>query len=281
MSRFFDPCNDVAFKKVFNEHKDLTISFLNATLRLEGNRRIEAIDFLPQELLPMISESKKSILDVKCTDQAGNQYIVEVQNKYSLPYLRRIQFYASHTYVNQLKHAVSYLELKPVTMLSILNHQLLHEDVPCLSFHTLQEETTKRKYLNDMSYAFIELPKFTKKWEELKTIEEYWIYILKQATDMTSIPSEAPEEIKSALHILEEHTWSDAEQDAYVRAKLLVMDEEAEDAQWQNAVRDSKAEGIAQGKQEERLAIANAMLSKGMDLETIALVTNLTIAEIN
>ena len=88
MTRFYDPCNDVAFKKVFNQHSDLTISFLNATLRLTGNRTIQSVEFLPQELLPMISESKKSILDVKCTDQLGHTYIVEVQNNEEYDYLQ-------------------------------------------------------------------------------------------------------------------------------------------------------------------------------------------------
>ena len=64
--RFFDLRNDVAFKKVFVGHPDLTISFLNSTLRLTGERRLVSVDFLSGERLPMTAESKKSILDVLC-----------------------------------------------------------------------------------------------------------------------------------------------------------------------------------------------------------------------
>ena len=66
--RFFNPCNDVAFKKVFLNHAHLTTSFLNSTLRLEGSRKIATVEFLPQERLPMTAESKKSILDVLMDD---------------------------------------------------------------------------------------------------------------------------------------------------------------------------------------------------------------------
>jgi predicted transposase/invertase (TIGR01784 family) len=237
---FYDVCNDIAFKKVFNNHANLTIKFLNATLRLEGDRAIREVQFLPQELLPNTSESKKSILDVRCTDQRGFQYIVEVQNKALQPYLQRVQYYVSHTYAGQLKTAQSYLELKPVTMLSILNHTLFPKEISFLSFHSNVELETQKSYLTDMSYAFIELPKFTKPWTELKAPEDYWVYLLKESRHMQEIPDEAPTEIKEALNLLEEHAWSGEEREAYLKAKMLVLDD-------QSALLTAKEEGKLEG----------------------------------
>ncbi len=74
-------------------------------------------------------KSKKSILDVRCTDHPGFQYIIEVQNKLMQSYPQRIQYYVSNTYVSQLRAADSYLELKPVILLSILNHTLFPDDI--------------------------------------------------------------------------------------------------------------------------------------------------------
>jgi predicted transposase/invertase (TIGR01784 family) len=262
---FYDVCNDIAFKKVFNNHANLTIKFLNATLRLEGDRAIREVQFLPQELLPNTSESKKSILDVRCTDQRGFQYIVEVQNKA----LQRVQYYVSHTYAGQLKTAQSYLELKPVTMLSILNHTLFPKEISFLSFHSNVELETQKSYLTDMSYAFIELPKFTKSWTELKAPEDYWVYLLKESRHMQEIPDEAPTEIKEALNLLEEHAWSGEEREAYLKAKMLVLDD-------QSALLTAKEEG----KLEEKLEIAHKMLSKNTDIVTIVELTGLSIEKI-
>jgi predicted transposase/invertase (TIGR01784 family) len=111
----------VAFKKVFLDHEALTISFLNATLRPSGSRPIPKVEFLPLERLSLTAESKKSILDVLCTDQKGFQYIIEVQNKCIQNYLQRVQYYAPHLYVGQLAKGENYLQLKPVTLLSVLN----------------------------------------------------------------------------------------------------------------------------------------------------------------
>lgn len=278
---FYDVLNDVAFKKVFNNHPELTMKFLNATLRLEGERAIQSIQFLPQELLPNMSESKKSILDVKCTDHRGFQYIVEVQNKVLQTYLQRVQYYVAHTYAGQMKTAQKYLELKPVTLLSILNKNLFSHDISYLSFHANVELETKRSYLNDMSYAFVELPKFTKILEDLKTPEDYWIYLLKESHHMHEIPDQAPDEIKEALTILEEHAWSGVEREAYVRAQMFIWDD-------QDSIATAKAEGKAEGKGEgitegetKRTAeIARIALAQKIDLHTISILTGLSIQQI-
>ena len=43
MAKYLDPKADLTFKKVFGEHKELVISFLNALLPLEEGKRVEAI----------------------------------------------------------------------------------------------------------------------------------------------------------------------------------------------------------------------------------------------
>ncbi|HQS83818.1 MAG: hypothetical protein B7Y25_02605 [Alphaproteobacteria bacterium 16-39-46] len=259
--RFFDPRNDVAFKKVFVDHADLTKSFLNATLRLEGGRKIQTVEFLPTEQLPKTSESKKSILDVLCTDERGFKYIIEVQNKYMQNYIQRVQYYISHLYSNQLRNKENYLELKPITLLSVLNHSIFPSQINYLSFHENIEKETKQSYLNDMSYAFIELPKFNKKEKELETVEDYWIYTMKEATHLKEAPKDAPEEVKRAYEILEKHTWTPQECLDYEKSKIALMDD---------------LDAIMTAKEEEREEIALRMIKKKMDIEAIIELTELT-----
>ena len=154
-ARFFNPRNDVAFKKVF-QHETLTRSFLNSTLHLTDDRQIKSIEFLPTEQLPMTAESKKSILDVLCTDHRGFRYIIEVQNKLMSNYIQRVQYYVSHLYAGQLGQTGNYLQLKPVTLLSLLNHSVFPKEVNYLSFHQNIEMQTQTIYLIDMSYSFVE-----------------------------------------------------------------------------------------------------------------------------
>jgi len=261
-TRFFNPRNDVAFKKVFVQHEDLTRSFLNSTLRLTGARQIQSVEFLPTERLPITSESKKSILDVLCTDQRGFQYIIEVQNKFMQHYIQRIQHYVSHLYSGQLEKANDYLALKPVTLLSLLNHTIFPKEVGYLSFHHNFETETQVSYLNDMSYVFIELPKFTKREEDLRKDEDYWIFMMKNATQMHDVPQGAPEEVRQAYGILEKYKWTREERLAYEQAKIALMDE---------------IDTIRTAKEEERLEIAKRLIKKRMPLEEVCEATKLEI----
>ncbi len=52
--QFLDPKNDIAFKKIFGDdnHKNLTINFLNNVLNLSGNREIKNVTFKETAKLP-------------------------------------------------------------------------------------------------------------------------------------------------------------------------------------------------------------------------------------
>ena len=283
-ARFFNPTNDVAFKKIF-QHESLTISFLNSTLRLIDDRQIKTIEFLPTEQLPMTSESKKSILDVLCTDHRGFRYIIEVQNKYMNNYIQRVQYYVSHLYAEQLAKADNYLQLKPVTLLSLLNHSIFPKAVNYLSFHQNIEKETQVSYLNDMSYAFVELSKFVKTLDELVTAEDYWIYMMKHAPEMREAPRDAPEEVKQAYELLERHNWTSEERLAYEKAKIGLMDDldtirtarkEGREEGEQMGIVKGEQIGIAKGRQIELIEMAKKMLSKQRTINEIMELTELT-----
>ena len=81
MERYLDPKADLTFKEVFGEHPDLTRSFLNALLPLEAGEEIESIEYLPAELVPENPVRRFSIVDVRCRDNRGRQFIVGKHSK--------------------------------------------------------------------------------------------------------------------------------------------------------------------------------------------------------
>ncbi len=50
--KYLDPKSDLTFKRVFGQHPQLLISFLNALLPLEEGRIVQSIEYLPAELAP-------------------------------------------------------------------------------------------------------------------------------------------------------------------------------------------------------------------------------------
>lgn len=79
MARFINPFTDVGFKRIFGQaiHKELLIDFLNDLL--VGEKRITDITFLDKELLPDFSGDRGVIYDIYCTNEDGEQFIVEMQ----------------------------------------------------------------------------------------------------------------------------------------------------------------------------------------------------------
>ncbi|MCB1117554.1 MAG: Rpn family recombination-promoting nuclease/putative transposase [Chlamydiia bacterium] len=163
-SRYLDPTNEVAFKHLFGteDHKSLLISFLNAMLGLKNKRLISEIQIIPQEQVPTNKEAKTSILDIQCTDKLGHKYIVEMQNHHVPDFIKRSQYYASHSYVSQSLRGTSHLELKPIILLAIANHILFPKKKKVISYHRTLDTHTYENDLQDLAYVYVELPRFNK-----------------------------------------------------------------------------------------------------------------------
>ncbi len=86
LSKFLDPKNDVAFRRIFGteKNKDILIHFLNDILGFTGKNAIQDIEFLSTIQDPDIASKKQSIVDVLCRDSSGVQYVCEMVRPESL-----------------------------------------------------------------------------------------------------------------------------------------------------------------------------------------------------
>ncbi|RIA96097.1 hypothetical protein C1645_755679 [Glomus cerebriforme] len=131
-----------------------------------------------------------------------------------------------------------------------MNHNIFPKEVQYISYHCNQ---TNNFFLPNLSYVFIELLKFDKCKEQLKTREDYWVHLLKNALDEKEPPKEAPNEIKEAYTILERYHWSLAEHTSYEKTMMALLDDE-------DAIRTSKEEGREERREEMRKKIAHNLL---------------------
>ena len=76
--KYLDPKNDLTFRKIFGEHPNIMKSFLNSILPLDEGQFIETITYEDSSLIPELPELKRSIVDVRCTDNHNRQFIVEM-----------------------------------------------------------------------------------------------------------------------------------------------------------------------------------------------------------
>ncbi|MBH1988601.1 MAG: Rpn family recombination-promoting nuclease/putative transposase [Myxococcaceae bacterium] len=108
MQRYLDPTNDVGFKKVFSDPIRM-MDFLNSILRLPAGKKIQQVDFVPTEQIPDLGQGKRSLFDLKCQDESGTYFLIEMQCRRSPTFLKRMQYYGAHAYTSQIqtgkKHA--------------------------------------------------------------------------------------------------------------------------------------------------------------------------------
>ncbi len=234
MLRFANPKNDVAFKKIFGDRNKPTIlmSFINAVMDLQGERRIVALEIMSPLQAPQIEGLKMTTLDVRAQDASGKTFIVEMQANAEDAFEKRSLFYTSQAYVSQLEKGSGYADLQPVYFIGILDFNLFVGE-EYLTKHLLLNSQTYEQCLKDFELYFIELKKFTKGLDELSSTLEKWIYFVRHAEDFADPPETLRREtaIAEAFEQAARYRWTRDELDAYQywefdRLKVLSVEQE-------------------------------------------------------
>ena len=278
--KFADPKNDIAFKKIFGtkKYKNILISFLNSVLDFKNEKTIIDVELANPYQVPKIPELKETILDIKAVNKNGDSFIVEMQKKDLGDFTKRSLYYTSKAYVEQLPKGNDYTKLKKVYFIGILNFNIF-ENKNFISRHLIINQETSSQDLDDFEFTFLELPKFTKELNELNSILDKWIYFLKNASDLSIVPKEynAIQEFQDAFEIVTQTAWNKKELEVYEYIALKEFDEiNALRTAERKGMEKGLEEGIQKGKEEEKIDIAKTALSKGIDTQTISLITGLS-----
>ena len=261
ITKFLDPKNDFAFKRIFGskKHKNLLISFLNAVLESQISSPIQDVVFLKTVQDPDVAAKKQSIVDVLCQDEAGVQYIVEMQVAKYAGFEARAQYYASKAYIGQMEQGDQYHNLKEVIFLAIADYIVFPNKEAYKSEHRTLDRKTGENDLDKLFFTFVELPKFNdqlkaaqRKLEEL-TLEEKWYYFLSNAPVTTEQELEVLSsslEIKEAYRVLDYFSLNAAEVRTYEQSEKAMRDELAIREYFiKEATQQGREEGIEIGKE--------------------------------
>jgi len=220
---FLNPCNDVAFKRFFGseDNKSITISFLNSILELTGDKTIVSIDSFNTEQPSKSSKDKDTIVDVFCVDRAGTEYIVEMQVGPVEKCNKRMIYYGAKTYSMQLHRAQSFYKLMPVIVLSIVDYIMFPAKKGYKSIHKILDIDSRENDVHDLAFVVVELPKFNKTENELVTIEDKWLYFMKEIKKQNHIPAALDqEELIEVCNIANRMRWSETFLYAYDDAEI-------------------------------------------------------------
>jgi len=291
--RYLDPKNDLTFKRIFGEHPHLCMSLLNSLLPLDDSQQIVSLEYQSGEMVPEIPLLKNSIVDVRCTDRMGRQFIVEMQMFWSESFKSRVVFNASKAYVKQLDSAKEYKLLQPVYALSLVNETFEHDTEEYYHNYKIVNVNNIEKRIEGLEFVFIELPKFKSKNITEKKLAVLWLRFLTEINEgTTEVPSELLEEAltKEALQYLENS--------AYSKGQLLQYDKywdtiRTERSAYMDAEEKGREEGLAEGEQigiqkgeqigmqKVKIELACNAKKMGMSVKDISALTGLSEAEIS
>jgi len=244
MAHYLNPKNDLTFKRVFGEHKHLCMSLLNSMLPLDNP--IVELEYQTGELLPELEILRLSVVDVRCTDSEGRQFIVEMQMYWSEIFKSRVLLNASKAYVMQLDRAKKYELLQPVYSLNFVND--IFEKSPNMQdeyYHHYKIVNIKNteKQIKGLEFVFIELPKFKPQNRSEKKLHELWLRFLTEIDESTK---EAPKELMENSDTLEAISYMEI--GAYTKEQLFTYDKVRDAIMLeQGLLSDAQKEGMARG----------------------------------
>lgn len=269
---YVDLLSDAGFKAVFGDesNKGLVIMFINRILN--GERVVKDIAFRNNELFKQGPSGKGVRLDLHCVDENGARFVIEMQKaRHDEDFYYRSIYYCSRAFTLQRSEGDHDYYCQPVYLIGIMQGHLQHE-----CYNPLKSCISRYGMINDspdiiapatISCIFVQLGYFRKCEEDCIDLLDQWCYCLKHAKQMHSLPE----------------NFSNDEIDALRKASEISNFEEEKQQLYKDEIMtqlDINHESYFTGKDDAKAETAKNLLSCGIDIQTIAKCTGLSIEAI-
>ena len=279
MAKYINPFTDVGFKRIFGQElsKPLLLDFLNSLF--EGEKHIVNLTFLDKEQPALFVEDRSLIYDIYCETDEGEKIIVEMQNKSQPFFKNRSIYYVSESIARQGERGSSWnYEIDSVYLVAFLNFSPLDFKKQFRTDVVLAEKDTKEQFSDKLRMIYLQLPLFKKEAEECENQVERWIYLLKNMETLNRLPWAAQSAVFKKLESI-------ADVSAMTRAERLQYDEALKKYRdtisvFEGVRLEGRMEGNAEGRLEEKIAIARNLKSMGMSISDVSKATGLQEEEI-
>lgn len=273
--KYINLFTDYGFKRIFGTdvNKELLIDFLNELLEKQEGK-IKDITFLTSEQVGYTETDRKAIFDLYCENEKGEKFIVELQKARQNYFKDRSVFYSTFPIQSQAQKGDWNYNLKAVYAIGILDfifdRNNPQENSKIVTTIKLTDIETKKVFYDKLTFVYIEVPKFDKNLENLKTHFEKWLYSFKYLHRLQDRPKELQEAIFNKLfETAEIAKFTEEEYIEYESSMKYWRD-------YKNTLDYAKEEGKIEGK----IEVARKMFDDGLGLEVISKYLELNINEL-
>ena len=292
--RYISLLTDFGFKRIFGTalNKELLICFLNSLFN--GKQVVKDVMYLNSEHVGDVYTDRKAIFDVYCEGENGEKFIVEMQNAYQTYFKDRSLFYSTFPIREQAPKGSEWdFNLNNVYTVALLNFDMKDDafEKEQIRHHVqLCDTATHKVFYDKLEFIYVEIAKFDKSLEELETLYEKWLYVLKNLSKLDNRPKELRDRVFDRLFEESEIAkFTPLELREYEDSKKAYRDiKNSIDTAKREGIEEGMEKGIKQGieigqkKEHERLLnTARALFASGMSLEQVKQFTGLNDEEIN
>ena len=301
---------DFGFKRIFgtDPNKELLINFLNSLF--DGEEVIKDVKYLNSENVGDVYTERKAIFDVYCENEQGEKFIVEMQNAYQTYFKDRSLFYSTFPIREQAPKGSDWnFCLKKVYVVALLNYKMSDEAFDSTdTIHTiaLMDTKTNKVFNAKLMFKYVEVGRFDKTDEELTSLSDKWMYVLKNLSRLDNRPSSLREkiftklfdaaaiarfspnelreyedslkayrDIKNSLDTAKEEGRAEGREEGRAEGREEGRAEGREEGR-----EEGRAEGREEGRAEGIAMVAKMMYAKGIDVDVIASITGMAIDKI-
>lgn len=282
MKKLLSPVNDHVFKRVFGSHLRVLAGFLSAVLEMP----IDASDIrvLDPNFRAERDDDKLGVLDVKVETRNG-LIDVEVQVQPHLHLKKRLLYYTSRMFVEQIDKGQNYGKLTRAVSIMIVDFELVKTDSAFHHRYRLYDQKNKLEYSDALEINVLEIPKVQE--DETSPVSAWLKFFAAKTEDEFMSLAQTSPAMEEAWGVIKELSADE-------RERLLAEDREKtrrdNAAYYETGLvegmatgiargreeglaegrAEGRAEGITEGRLEERRAMIVKMLSQGLSPEQIS-----------
>ena len=254
--RYINPYTDYGFKYLFGTepNKEFTLALVNALLK--GKEVIKSLTLLPNEQLGDTKDDRRSVFDVYCENEQGDKIIIEMQKADQQYFKDRSIYYSSFPIRQQGIKGRWRFGLKAVYTIGILDF-VFDEDKDDEEYYhhvvKLMDVEKKEIFYDNLTYIYLEMPKFKKTESELQTLFDKWLYALKNLPRLLERPAALQERIFTKFFKVAEIANLNKDDYAkYVESEKIYYDldgafRSAANNGFKHGLKKGIAQGMAQG----------------------------------
>lgn len=282
MKKLLSPVNDHVFKRVFGSHLRVLAGFLSAVLEMPiGASDIRVLD---PNFRAERDDDKLGVLDVKVETRNG-LIDVEVQVQPHLHLKKRLLYYTSRMFVEQIDKGQNYGKLTRAVSIMIVDFELVKTDSAFHHRYRLYDQKNKLEYSDALEINVLEIPKVQE--DETSPVSAWLKFFAAKTEDEFMSLAQTSPAMEEAWGVIKELSADE-------RERLLAEDREKtrrdNAAYYETGLvegmatgiargreeglvegrAEGRAEGIAEGRLEERRAMIVKMLSQGLSPEQIS-----------